>query len=130
MLPAAKKALNRLRRRLLIKRLTVWYISAGTDPFNTAMMFGRVNTAYGIILPVLDKNFRIRRRDIRTTVDFDLDEPGVYLKAIISLAVWEAVYIVWSLLPVITGSTVKTKQQQKQSIPGEDESINGKAPDQ
>ncbi|MDR0489892.1 MAG: DUF2953 domain-containing protein [Oscillospiraceae bacterium] len=100
-LPAAKTLLGRLRRRILIKRLVFWYTSAGSDPVKTAMSFGAANAAFCAITPLIENNFRVRRRDLRVTADFDAAEPGIYLNAAISLAVWEAFYIFFAMLPVL-----------------------------
>ena len=126
MLPAIKKVLGRLRRRLLIKTLIVHLIIAGDDPSKTAMIFGAANAGIGVMVPALEKFFRIRRRDFRTSADFDRAEPYIYIKAAISLAVWEAIYIVFAIIPVL----VKGKATQNTSIDGKDEKKNGQAPDQ
>ena len=101
MLPAIKKALSRLRRKLLIKELTIYFLAAGEDPAQAAMMFGGVSAGYGAVTALLENNFRIKKRDLRANVDFDADEPYIYVKAKLSLAVWEAVYVgfglVWSM---------------------------------
>jgi len=125
-LDPAKTVLDRLRRKLLIKRLTIRYVAAGDDPVKTAMTFGRLNAAYGIISPLFDKYFRIKRRDFHTSADFEREESYIYIYAIISIAVWEAVYIVFALLPLITGSSriaIKTDVRK-------DETKNGQTADQ
>ena len=48
---------------------------------------------YGLI----EANFRVKRWDIRTALDYDAKEPTVYLKAALSLAVWEIVFIILAL---------------------------------
>ena len=99
MLPDIKKALSRLKRKLLIKELTIYYLSAGaTDPAQAALTFGGISAGYGLIIPILENNFRIKKRDLRANVDFDAEEPYIYVKAKLSLAVWEAVYIGFGLV--------------------------------
>jgi len=111
MLPSVKTVLSRLRRRLLIKKLTIHYTAAGDDPYNTAMLFGAANVVFETVVPMLEKSFRIRRRDLRADVNFELDAPVIYAKAVISLAVWEAIYIV---LPIAKGlAKSKTKTARK-----------------
>jgi hypothetical protein len=39
-LPSLRQALARLKRKLLIKELTIYYMAAGTDPAATALYFG------------------------------------------------------------------------------------------
>jgi len=92
-LPSLNKAIARLKRKLLIRELTIHYMAAGTDPAQTALYFGGVSAGYGFLLPLLENNFRIRKRDLRATVSFETAEPYIYVRAHISLMVWEAVYI-------------------------------------
>ena len=109
---AAKNTLGRLRRRLLIKRLTVHYIAANDDPSKTAMMFGKVNVVFGMVIPLLEKAFRIKRRDLRASADFNADKPTIYVRAAVSIAVWEVIYIAFAILPlIIKKSRVKTNRK-------------------
>ena len=101
MIPAVKKALSRLRRRLLIKKLTVYYVAAGEDAAKTALSFGAANAVIGVITPVLEDRFRIKRRDIRAFTDFQAVEQSIYIEASLSVAVWEAVYVLITFLPVL-----------------------------
>jgi len=102
MLRAVKKALGRLRRKLLIKQLTLHYTSASDDPSRTALQFGAANAVFGAIIPVLERNFKIRRRDLRAAADFNVKENGIYAKIVVSIAVWEVIYIIFALFPIIT----------------------------
>jgi len=102
MLRAVKKALDRLRRKLLIKQLTLHYTSASDDPSKTALQFGAANAVFGAVIPVLERFFRIKRRDLRAAADFNVKENGIYAKIVVSIAVWEVIYIVFALFPIIT----------------------------
>ena len=122
MLPSIKTALSRLRRRILIKNLVIYYTAAGTDPVKTAMSFGGASAVFGTVTAGLERSFRIKRRDLRAFADFETDEPGIYVNAAISLAVWEAVYILIAIVPAFVGG--------KKSTSGKDEVQNGrKTPD-
>ena len=101
MLRAVKKALDRLRRKLLIKQLTLHYTSASDDPSKTALQFGAANAVFGAIIPVLERYFKIGRRDLRTAADFTAKENGIYAKIVVSIAVWEVIYILSALFPLI-----------------------------
>jgi len=100
-LQTTKKMLHRLRRKLLIKKLTVYYTAAGADPVRTAMAFGGANAAIGTILPMIENCFKVKNRQINVKADFELEEPGVYINAALSIAVWEAVYIITAIVPYI-----------------------------
>jgi len=102
MIPAIKKTLSRLRRKLLIKRLTIHYTAAGADAAATALSYGAANAVFETITPVLENNFRIKRRDFQAHVDFTGVEQTIYINASVSLSVWEAIYIFVSMIPIFT----------------------------
>ena len=104
MLPSVKKVLGRFRRKLLIKRLKVYYTSAGEDPYSTAMAFGYASAGMGVLMPFLYNHFRVRKCDLRADFDFDAKEPYVYIEARVSLAIWEIIYI---LLGISLGTLVR-----------------------
>jgi len=123
-LRAVKTALGRVRRKLLIKTLTIRYVAAGDDAFKTALSFGAANAAFGAVLPLLENNFKIRRRDFTALADFISTEQSIYAKAALSLAVWEAVYIALAMLPLLIGGS------KKKTTDGKDVRKNGKTTDQ
>jgi len=129
------KALGRLKRRLLIKQLTLYYTSAGEDPAKTAMQFGAANAVIGVMVPEIKKNFRVKRIDLRTWFDFTSTEQKIYAKVTISIAVWEVFYVLFALLPLVTAifkrkpsNTNKVEtSDKKERKDGED---NGESSDQ
>jgi len=123
MLPEICKTLNRLRRKLLIKRLKIRFIAADEDPVKAALTFGASNALFGVVLPLLESAFRVKRRDVSSSVDFNATEQSIYLNAAISIAVWEAVYITFAALPALI------KIFGKQKTTGKDDESYGKAPD-
>ena len=91
---AVSECLRRFRKRLLVNELTLRYCAAGgPDPAKAAMSYGYINAAAGTVLGHLDKLFRIRKKDISTSVDFSAEEPLVFAKLKLSLSVWEIFYI-------------------------------------
>ena len=100
-LSASMSVLKRVKKRLLIKRLMIHYVFAGDDPMKTALWYGRASGAVSAIVPIIDKNFRVRKRDIRVSADFGIDKPLIYADAAISLALWESLYILLAALPVL-----------------------------
>ena len=110
MLPDIIKALGRFRRRLLIKKLVIYYEAAGDDAAKTAISYGRLSAGISSVIPVLEYYFRIRHRDIRTAVNFQRDKPYIYVSAALSIAVWEILYIALGLLfALLRKNTEKTK---------------------
>ena len=105
----AKIALGRMRRRLLVKNLTIRYAAAGEDPSKTAILFGRLSAVISATMPALDSIFRIKRRDIRACADFISAKPSIYANAAVSIALWEALYIAAALLPLIKRSAKRLR---------------------
>ena len=94
-LPGAKEflsiigdTLGKLKRKLRVDELTLWYCSASRDPFSAAMAFGGASAGIGMLMEPLEGAFRIKKRDIRTAVSFTDTEPTVILKLSLSLSVF------------------------------------------
>ena len=93
MLPFVAVAAGQLRRKVRVDRLLLDVTAAAPDPAMAALSFGGVNAAIGMIWPLLENNFNIGDRRIRTKVDFNLTEPEAYLYAFFSLRVGQAVVL-------------------------------------
>ena len=87
------KVLGKIKRRLLIKDLTVFYVQAGGDPFKMATTHGLALSALGLTQAALESFFRIKRYHFRTAVDFTAEDARIYVKATLSIAVWELISI-------------------------------------
>ena len=98
LLNLAKNTLNRIRKKLLIKKLDIHFVSAGKDPMQTALMFGSANVAYGVLEPILERYFRLRRFNFTSDADFEKTKPLIYVRATFSIAVWEVLYVMRALI--------------------------------
>lgn len=97
MLPFVADAAGQLRRKVRVDRLLLDVTAAAPDPAMAALSFGGVNAAIGMIWPLLENNFNIGDRRIRTKVDFNLTEPEAYLYASFSLRLGQAVVLALTL---------------------------------
>ena len=111
LLKPIKVALSRLKRRLLIKKLDLTYIAGGDDPSDVAMSFGMANAVSGIIIPIFEEHFRIKKRNIEILADFDACKQKVFINFVISMAVWEIVYVAFALLPLIFSGTPVSREK-------------------
>jgi len=123
-LKSVSNAMSRLKRRLLIKKLIVFITYAGDDPAKTAILYGASYALFNTIIPVLDRNFRIKKHDFKAAADFESGEQKIYAKAAISISVWEIIYVLAALFPII--KSIFKKRPDKRKV-GHD---NGKSPDQ
>ncbi len=126
----ALTALGRLKRRLIIKRLTVRYTAASADPYSAAMQYGGVWAGCGTLVAIIRRNFRVRRLDLSSDVDFDSKKPTVYLAADFRIAVWAILGIgilfgIRFLKAIAKRKTYVPKPAQDTTIQGKVEKANG-----
>jgi hypothetical protein len=81
-------SLGKLRRKLRIDELTLWYCSAGPDPMSAAMAFGGASAAAGLLIAPLERVFRVKKRDVRTAVSFTDEKPTVIARLSLSLSIF------------------------------------------
>jgi hypothetical protein len=91
LISGAVKLLNALRRKILIKRLTVIYVQGGGDAFTLAMTHGGVAAVFGMTQAALETAFRVKSYSLQTSVDYLAAEPRIYAEAAFSLAVWQVI---------------------------------------
>ena len=87
LIPVGIEALGRFKRGLIIKKLTLWFCFGGDDPAKVAMNFGGASAGAGMIVPLLQSNFRIKEMDVRNGVDFTSSETTVYAHADIRIRI-------------------------------------------
>lgn len=72
-----------LRNRLVLRELTLHLTlgGKGDDPAMAAVLYGSAWAAIGGLMPVLERSFQIKSRDIQAQVDFLQEETTVYARA-------------------------------------------------
>lgn len=94
LLPIALEAAGELKRKIRIDLLTLHLTWASDNPASTAMGYGAANAAVGMIYPVLDQNFKIKKSDVGIALDFERVEPEIYANAAISLTIGQVLALV------------------------------------
>ncbi len=79
--------LDSLRRKLRLNRLELKLTMAGGDPCNLAVNYGRAWAAAGNLIPLLERIFVIRKRDIQVQCDFTVSETLVAARLDITITV-------------------------------------------
>ena len=95
LLPVVAEAAGALKRKIRIDDLTlsvVW--GGGEDPAAAAINYGRAHAAVGMIWPVIDHNFRVKRSSFHVDVDYQAYEPKVCLEAAATLTVGQILSLV------------------------------------
>ncbi|MBQ2057885.1 MAG: hypothetical protein II490_04535 [Oscillospiraceae bacterium] len=100
-LEAVFNTLNRFRKKLTVNYLKFYYTSASPDPYDAAMNYGKSSALAGVVLPLAEKAFRIKKSDIRTFVSFDGEGDRIYISAKLTLMIWEIIYVVCGLIPAV-----------------------------
>lgn len=78
-IPTAMEFLNAIRKRLVLRKLTLLVNLAGDDPCDLALNYGRANGAIGGGMALLEQAFRVKKRDVQVFCDFLAEETEVYL---------------------------------------------------
>lgn len=84
-LEAQAEVRNRLRIQELTMYLTVG--GRGDDPAKSAMLYGSAWAAVGGLMPLLERAFRIEKRDIQANVDFLSEKTTIYARATAKITV-------------------------------------------
>ena len=91
-IPIVTDAAGRLRRKIRIDELSLTFTSAAAgNPALAAIGYGAVNAACGVIWPMLDNSFNIKKHEIRTGVDYDASQPSVELATAATLTIGQGV---------------------------------------
>ena len=77
--------LNAFRKKLRINHLYLKLIMAGDDPCDLAVNYGRANAAMGNLLPLLERCFVIKKRDIEIECDFESSETVILARADVTI---------------------------------------------
>lgn len=73
------EVLGDIRRKLLVKHLTLHVFFGGRDAAKAAIGYGRAWAVIGGMMPVLENTFRIDERDVGAYLDYELEEPRLLL---------------------------------------------------
>lgn len=73
--PLLGEAAGRFKRKICIDYLLLHVIWGSSDPASAAMGFGAGNAAIGILWPILEHNFKVKKHDLCVDVDFERDKP-------------------------------------------------------
>lgn len=117
LLPVVGQACGALKRKIRIDDIDLQLIWGGSDPAAIALGYGQANAALGMIWPILDHNFKVKRRNFQIGMDYDRAQPGVELTAALTLTVGQIVtlgvhYGVKALFTWIkSGKPTRTKQE-------------------
>ncbi len=93
-IPLLGDAAGRLKRKICIDYLLLRVIWGSSDPASAAMGFGAGNAALGILWPILEHNFKVKKHDLCVDVDFERDKPVFNADAQATLTIGQGLALV------------------------------------
>lgn len=91
-LPVIAEAAGALRRKIRIDRLDLTVIWAAEDPASAALGYGRANAILGMIWPLLDHNFKVKKCDWQVEVDYEKTTPELSVDAAITATIGQLAF--------------------------------------
>lgn len=91
LLPVVAQAAGALKRKIRIDDLELTLIWGGTDAAAVALGYGRANAVLGMIWPLLDHNFKVKRHEFQVELDYARSEPAVELQAAVTMTLGQSV---------------------------------------
>ncbi|MCD8331609.1 MAG: DUF2953 domain-containing protein [Oscillospiraceae bacterium] len=105
MVPPVAKAAGGLLRKIRIDRLELHLIWAAKDPASAAVGYGKAQAVMGMLWPPLERNFRVKERDLSVDVDFERAKPLLIAHVQITLTLGQllsfSLRLAASVLPTI-----------------------------
>lgn len=94
LLPVLAEAAGALRRKILIHHLDLSVVWGAPDAAGAAIGFGRAHGVIGMIWPLFDHNFRVKRHRFQVDVDYGASRPEVRVELELTLTVGQALAFV------------------------------------
>lgn len=117
LLPTLAQAAGALRRTILIHQLDVRVIWGAPDPASAAIGFGSAHAAIGMIWPLFDYNFRVKRHHFQVEVDYGAARPEVELSLALTITLGQMLaFALWyggKILRKLTGSRQRDRRKQE-----------------
>ena len=117
LLPVVGQVCGTLKRKIRIDDLKLDLIWGGSDPAAIALGYGQANAALGMLWPIFDNNFKVKRHSFQIGMDYGRTQPAVELEAAVTFTVGQVLalgvhygvkaLIIW----VRSGRPVKKRQE-------------------
>ena len=117
LLPVVGQVCGALKRKIRIDDLKLELIWGGSDPAAAAIGYGQANAALGMLWPLIDNNFKVKRHSFQIGMDYGRTQPAVELEAALTFTIGQILtlaahygvkaLIIW----VKSGRPVKKRQE-------------------
>lgn len=112
-LPVLCEALGALIRKVRIKTLKLVVVWGADEPADAAIGYGRAQAAIGMIWPLIDHNFKVKKAEFDVGVDYQAKEPLASIDAVLTMPLGQAIaFVVRYELKVIKKLLAEDKRLQ------------------
>ena len=117
LLPVVGQACGALKRKIRIDDLKLELIWGGSDPAAIAIGYGQANAALGMLWPLFDNNFKVKRHSFQIGMDYERTQPAVELEAALTFTVGQILTLIVHygvkalVIWVRSGRPVKKRQE-------------------
>lgn len=109
LLPIVVEAADGLREGIVIREFSLDILWRAEDPIQCAIGYGAANAAVGMLWPLIEQNFTVESRRIRTFPEFKPGVPSVEdLKVRMTMRVWQL--LVWAARLAVRLGKLRRKQ--------------------
>lgn len=117
LLPVAAQFCGSLKRKIRIDDLDLELVWGGSDPAAIALGYGQANAVLGMLWPIFDHNFKVKRHSFQIGMDYGAAQPTVELQAAVTLTIGQGValtvrYGVKALVTWIKSGRPAVKRQE------------------
>lgn len=94
LLPTVAEAAGALKRRIRIDHLVLSVVWGADDAASAALGYGKANALMGMIWPLIDNNFKVKKTDFQIDVDYGKTTPEFKADAAITITVRQLISFV------------------------------------
>lgn len=111
------ETVGKLPRKLIMKELYLHVIYGGSDAAQAAIGYGRACGVTAIALPILEKAFRIRKRDVGVELDYGRETMGIFARLDVHMLLGTAALLAFGagfrFLKLLIESKIKQKMEKR-----------------
>ena len=108
----ALHALNRFRISLRIDQFRLRFIIASDDPYTTAMTYGHVQAAIGMLAPRIRSAFTVRESHVEMGTDFLASKPEIEARLVLTIRIGRIFGVLFATGFEFLRYMLKRKQQE------------------
>lgn len=117
LLPVVGEAAGALHRKIRIDELSLGVIWGGSDPAAVALGYGRSYMLLGMIWPIFEHNFKVKKHDFQVDLDYERTSPAVSVSAALTMTIGQLLgfgfhYGLKALITWIRSGKSSKKQQE------------------